>query len=208
MSSAHRPRARPLGCRFLPKTVRGLSCKCRVMAQPGRAVHRPAAPLTGLVRPFSGVLRVSAVQVYFSIQSGFHPECRGSNWNCLQNRWCEGAPIGADWDPTPAGFPSQHQGCTTTFSGSYLGADFTRRVEDAITAASTAVQKARRSAVILGFATAAFVLAGAAAAWYAACAGGRHRDNVAPPLTWRWPSVPNPARSRAMLGKTRLLTPR
>jgi hypothetical protein len=99
MSSAHRPRARPLGCRFLPKTVRGLSCKCRVMAQPGRAVHRPAAPLTGLVRPFSGVLRVSAVQVYFSIQSGFHPECRGSNWNCLQNRWCEGVPIGADWDP-------------------------------------------------------------------------------------------------------------
>jgi hypothetical protein len=64
--------------------------------------------------------------------------------------------------------------------------DAERRVEDAITAASTAVQKARRSAVILGFATAASLLAGAAAAWYAACAGGRHRDNVAPPLTWRW----------------------
>ena len=65
--------------------------------------------------------------------------------------------------------------------------DVERRVEDAITAASTAVQKARRSAVILGFATAASLLAGAAAAWYAACAGGRHRDNVAPPLTWRRP---------------------
>ena len=65
--------------------------------------------------------------------------------------------------------------------------DAERRVEDAITAASTALQKARRSAVILGFATAASLLAGAAAAWYAACAGGRHRDNVAPPLTWRWP---------------------
>ena len=64
--------------------------------------------------------------------------------------------------------------------------DAERRVEEAITAASTAVQKARRSAVILGFATAASLLAGAAAAWYAACAGGRHRDNVAPPLTWRW----------------------
>jgi len=64
--------------------------------------------------------------------------------------------------------------------------DAERRVEDAITAASTAVQKARRSAVILGFATAASLLAGAAAAWYAACAGGRHRDNVAPSLTWRW----------------------
>ena len=65
--------------------------------------------------------------------------------------------------------------------------DAERRVEDAITAASTAVHNARRSAVILGFATAASLLAGAAAAWYAACAGGRHRDNVAPPLTWRWP---------------------
>jgi hypothetical protein len=65
--------------------------------------------------------------------------------------------------------------------------DAERRVEDAITATTTAVQKARRSAVILGFATAVSLLAGAAAAWYAACAGGRHRDNAAPSLTWRWP---------------------
>ena len=64
--------------------------------------------------------------------------------------------------------------------------DAERRVEDAITAATTAVQKARRSAVILGFATAASLLAGAAAAWYAASTGGRHRDNVAAP-TWWWP---------------------
>jgi len=42
--------------------------------------------------------------------------------------------------------------------------DAERRMEEAITAASTAVQKARRSAVILGFATAASLLAGAAAA--------------------------------------------
>jgi hypothetical protein len=62
--------------------------------------------------------------------------------------------------------------------------DAERRVDEAITAATTAVQKARRSAVILGFATAASLLAGAAAAWYAASAGGRHRDTVAP--SW-WP---------------------
>jgi hypothetical protein len=61
-----------------------------------------------------------------------------------------------------------------------------RRVDVAITAATTAVHKARRSAVILGFCTAASLLAGAAAAWYGACAGGRHRDEVAPPLSWRW----------------------
>jgi hypothetical protein len=55
-------------------------------------------------------------------------------------------------------------------------ADAERRVDVAITAASTAVHKARRSAVILGFCTAASLLAGAAAAWYGASAGGRNRD--------------------------------
>jgi hypothetical protein len=65
-------------------------------------------------------------------------------------------------------------------------ADAERRVDVAITAAATAVHKARRSAVILGFSTAASLLFGAAAAWYAACSGGRHRDDVAPPLNWRW----------------------
>ena len=33
----------------------------RVLAQPGRAGDRPAGPLTWVVWPFSGVLRVSAV---------------------------------------------------------------------------------------------------------------------------------------------------
>ena len=64
--------------------------------------------------------------------------------------------------------------------------DAEHRVDIAITAATVAVQKARRSAVILGFSTAASLLLGAAAAWYAACVGGRHRDDVAPPLSWRW----------------------
>jgi hypothetical protein len=63
-----------------------------------------------------------------------------------------------------------------------------RRVNNIITAAATAVRKARRSAVVLGFSTAAALLVGAAAAWYAAYNGGRHRDNVAPPHTWTWPS--------------------
>jgi hypothetical protein len=61
------------------------------------------------------------------------------------------------------------------------------RVNNVITAAATAVRKARRSAVILGFSTAAALLVGAAAAWYAAYNGGRHRDDVAPPSTWTWP---------------------
>ena len=65
--------------------------------------------------------------------------------------------------------------------------DAERRVDEAIAGATTAVQKARRSAVILGFATAVSLLLGAAVACYASCVGGRHRDDVAPSLTWRWP---------------------
>jgi hypothetical protein len=64
--------------------------------------------------------------------------------------------------------------------------DAEHRVDLAITGATTAVQKARRSGVILGFSIAASLLLGAAAAWYAASVGGRHRDDVAPPLSWRW----------------------
>jgi hypothetical protein len=67
--------------------------------------------------------------------------------------------------------------------------DAERRVDLAITAATTAVHKARSSAVILGFCTAASLLVGAAAAWYGACTGGRHRDEVAPPLSWRWSRI-------------------
>jgi hypothetical protein len=59
-------------------------------------------------------------------------------------------------------------------------ADAEHRVDTAITGATTALQKARRGAVILGFSRAASLLLGAAAAWFSACAGGRHRDDVGP----------------------------
>jgi len=62
--------------------------------------------------------------------------------------------------------------------------DANRRVDEAIEAASLAVKRARQSAVILGFSIAVSLLAGAAAAWYAASLGGEHRDQAAPPLRW------------------------
>jgi hypothetical protein len=60
------------------------------------------------------------------------------------------------------------------------------RVDEAIAATNTAVHKARASGVILGFSMAAALLLGAAAAWGAASAGGRHRDETAPPIGWRF----------------------
>jgi len=62
--------------------------------------------------------------------------------------------------------------------------DAARRVDEAITAATLAVKRARQSAVILGFSIAVSLLLGAAAAWYASCLGGQHRDQAGPPLRW------------------------
>ena len=55
-------------------------------------------------------------------------------------------------------------------------ADAERRVNEIAGAAKANIDRARRSAVLLGFMAGAAALVGAAAAWFAACAGGAHRD--------------------------------
>lgn len=55
-------------------------------------------------------------------------------------------------------------------------ADAERRVNDTITTMKQAADKARKTAVVMGFLTAASLLLGAAAAWWGATTGGRHRD--------------------------------
>jgi hypothetical protein len=60
------------------------------------------------------------------------------------------------------------------------------RVDQSITSVRRKVTAARHAGVVLAFVTAASLMASAAAAWQAACIGGRHRDNAAPPsLAWR-----------------------
>jgi predicted transcriptional regulator len=54
--------------------------------------------------------------------------------------------------------------------------DAERRVDDVAVRARDDLNRARRSAVVLGFMVGAAALVGAIAAWYAACAAGRHRD--------------------------------
>ena len=62
-------------------------------------------------------------------------------------------------------------------------ADAEKRVVQVLAEARNSTSQARRSAVILGFATAAALAAAAAAAWFAAGIGGKHRDDeFAPPL--------------------------
>ena len=61
-----------------------------------------------------------------------------------------------------------------------------KRVDTIITQARDNIRKARRASVILAFMAGAAALLGAAVAWFAACAGGSHRDDTAPSMTWGW----------------------
>jgi hypothetical protein len=64
-------------------------------------------------------------------------------------------------------------------------ADAQQRAVQVLADSRVASSQARRSGVILGFSLAAALLAGAAAAWFAAGIGGKHRDGeFAPPLRW------------------------
>ena len=91
------------------------------------------------------------------------------------------------------GFAADDRAYLVRLVSGYTGlaqADAERRVDETVVRATTAVRKARRTAVILAFSTATALLLGAAVAWFAAGAGGRHRDDVAPSLVWRWPPTP------------------
>jgi hypothetical protein len=57
-------------------------------------------------------------------------------------------------------------------------ADAERRVDNGIANSRTALNRSRRSTIILAFSLATALLLGAVAAWAAACAGGRHRDGA------------------------------
>src|SRR5215207_6321150 len=75
------------------------------------------------------------------------------------------------------------------------GPEAEARVTDFIEISTTAIRKARRSAVVVGFMTAAGVLLGAAVAWFAAVAGGSHGDNIPLSLNWRFIRSPRPTSS-------------
>jgi hypothetical protein len=69
--------------------------------------------------------------------------------------------------------------------------DAERRVDEVAARAKENIARARRSAVILAFTAGAAALLGAAASWFAACAGGRVRDGEAPAhvlLDWGRPA--------------------
>jgi hypothetical protein len=72
--------------------------------------------------------------------------------------------------------------------------DAERRVDAAIASANENIARARKSSVILAFMAGAAALLGAAAAWFAACVGGRHRDGTVSPSLMGW-SATGPRRT-------------
>jgi hypothetical protein len=58
------------------------------------------------------------VQDVFQHPIGTPPQCRGKDWNCAQNSWLNGVPLGADRDPTlgPISRYYQSSGTRTAFS--------------------------------------------------------------------------------------------
>jgi predicted transcriptional regulator len=78
----------------------------------------------------------------------------------------------------------------TAASTGLVQPDAERRVDEVAARAKENISRARRSAVILAFTAGAAALLGAAAAWFAACAGGRVRDGEDTPhalLDWGRP---------------------
>src|SRR3954463_15647157 len=59
-----------------------------------------------------------------------------------------------------------------------------RRTDAAIASAKENIARARRSTVILAFMAGAAAILGAAAAWFAAVAGGEQRDERSPAGSW------------------------
>jgi hypothetical protein len=65
--------------------------------------------------------------------------------------------------------------------------DAEKRVETVVTQVRDNIRKARRTGVLLAFMAGAAALLGAAVAWFAACAGGEHRDGKSVPINnWGW----------------------
>ena len=70
-------------------------------------------------------------------------------------------------------------------------ADADRRVTEVSGRAKASIDRARRSAVLLAFMAGAAALLGAAATWFAAVAGGVHRDDAGTVPSWLDWSAPN-----------------
>jgi hypothetical protein len=148
------------------------------------AATRLTAPSGGAIGPATSVAGENIIA--FDIDRLFRGDKRGSDTDIAYTR--------AEAARTLLS-ASGHSGVTTE-DRSYLSrmvaartglaaAEAERRVDTAITRARENITRARRSTVVLAFMAGAAALLGAAAAWFAAGMGGKHRDENAPSMRFR-----------------------
>jgi hypothetical protein len=92
--------------------------------------------------------------------------------------------------PSHSGMQPDDRAYLVRLTSAYTGlsqADADKRVTEVAGAARENINRARRAAAILAFMVAAAALVGAAVAWTAAVAAGRHREGLeAVPDWWSW----------------------
>jgi hypothetical protein len=92
--------------------------------------------------------------------------------------------------PSHTGMRADDRAYLVRLTSAYTGlsaADADKRVMEVAGAAKEDIDRARRAAAILAFMVAAAALVGAAVAWYAAVAAGRHREGLEMvPDWWSW----------------------
>ena len=148
------------------------------------AATRLAAPSGGSIGPATSVAGENIVA--FDLDRLFRGERRGGDARCRLYTRAEAARILLT-SSSHSGVTAEDRSYLIRLVAARTGLglpDAERRTDVAILRAKENIARARRSTVILAFMAGAAALLGAAAAWFAAGVGGRHRDENAPALRW------------------------
>lgn len=151
-----------------------------------QALTRLAAPSGGSAGPSSSVGGENLIA--YDLDRLFRAERRPANTDMAEVR-AEAARILLTAS-SHSGVSAEDRTYLTRLVSTTTGlaaSDAERRVDFAITGARNNINRARRSGVILAFMTGAAAMIGAAAAWFMAGVGGRHRDQaISPPMRVAW----------------------
>jgi hypothetical protein len=157
-----------------------------LIAMAGATVTRLAAPSSGASGPAASIGAENIVA--YDLDRLFRTERRPANVDMTYTRAEAGRILltstGRD------GVAPDDRAWLVRLVGQVTGlaqAEAQQRVDAAIASAHDNIKRARRSTVVLAFMAGAAALLGAAVAWMAACAGGRHRDGD--DAIFMWPTT-------------------
>jgi hypothetical protein len=162
-----------------------------------QAATRLAAPPAGTTGPASSVAGENVIA--YDLDRLFRAERRPADGDLTYARAEAGRILLTA--SSHRGVAAEDRTYLTRLVSARTGLDATaaeQRVNDTITRAHDNIARARRSATLVGFMAAAAALLGAAVAWFAACAGGRHRDGESVPSLPSWSLTSQRSRVRTL----------